>query len=145
MNQKSNVKQIIKKIVIVCMIFSIVCMCSCNKESKSELEKYITNYDEVVEALGEQFGAKELTIIDYELTDAEKKTGFQNMVDSSKNSIIENGTGNWYLSVNGIMVTVTVSNKLATCVIHANENFVAIVNYTRSYQEQLEKRIVVYD
>ena len=145
MDQKCNMKQIIKKIVMICMIFSIVCMCSCNKENRSELEKYITNYDEVVAALGEQFGTEELTILDYELTDAEKEAGFQSMVDSSKNSIIENGTGNWYLSVNGIMVTVTVSNKLATCVIHADENSVAIVNYTKSYQEQLDKRIVVHD
>jgi hypothetical protein len=71
----------------------ILALCAC--KPKSELSKYITNYNEVTEALEDRFSHPKITN------------------EEPRSEVQEFGKGYWFLYVNDVRVTVLVYNHVA--------------------------------
>lgn len=83
-----------KKVLCLVLVMScILALCAC--KPKSELSKYITNYNEVTEALEDCFSHPKITN------------------EGSSSEVQEFGKGYWALYVNDIKVTVHVYNHVA--------------------------------
>ena len=83
-----------KKVMCLVLVMScILALCAC--KPKSELSKYITNYNEVTEALEDCFSHPKITN------------------EEPRSEVQEFGKGYWFLYVNDVKVTVHVYNHVA--------------------------------
>ena len=83
-----------KKVLCLVLVMScILALCAC--KPKSELSKYITNYNEVTEALEDRFSHPKITN------------------EGSSSEVQEFGKGYWVLYVNDVKVKVHVYNHVA--------------------------------
>lgn len=110
-----------KKLICIFMLcIMILSLCACS--NKSKLAKYVTNYDEVVTKLEEDFNSK------VKIRDNEQQNSIQ--------TLEQFGNGTYYIFVNDILVTVLCEDHIATGYTYYNGNAYQ-VSYTKS---GLEKR-----
>lgn len=133
-------RKIITSILIITM--AVICLCGCSPKSK--LENYVTNYDEVVTLIQEQFGSDKVTIADWKPDKEHRDAGWQDDIDREKKSIEQFGNGKWYLMVNDINVTVNIENHLATTIVYNNGSGIVIAR-TSTYDQQMRQQASTFE
>ena len=85
--------------IIVTISVLMICLCGCSN-NKSKLEDYITNYEEVIAIIQDEFNDTNLKIQDEEH-------------QSDEATMKQFGSGFWLLSVNDITVSVRCEDHIA--------------------------------
>jgi len=128
--------------IITGFLIIILILCSCGCADKSKLENYVTNYDEVVTLLRDSFNDNKIIITDWKLDKTQKEAGMQKVIDQNEQSLKQFGNGTWYLSVNGIQVTVFVRNHIAEMITYYDGSYYN-TKYTKTYEDNRPKIDIV--